>query len=84
MMKQKAYLGIELGSTRIKAVLVDGKHKPVAQGGFTWDNRFENGVWTYPLDEAWQGVRAAVQELLDSLQEPVEIAGLGVSAMMHG
>ena len=84
MDKQKTYLGIELGSTRIKAVLVDEKHKPVAQGGFTWDNRFENGIWTYPLEEAWDGVRAAVKELLDSLSGPVEILGLGISAMMHG
>ncbi len=83
-MRQKAYLGIELGSTRIKAVLVDPRHKPVAQGSYTWDNRFENGVWTYPMEEAWDGIRAAVKELLDSLSEPVEIAGLGVSAMMHG
>ncbi|HPJ03288.1 MAG TPA: FGGY-family carbohydrate kinase [Candidatus Limiplasma sp.] len=84
MEKLKTYLGIELGSTRIKAVLIDGQNKPVAQGGFTWDNRFENGVWTYPLEEAWDGIRAAVKELLDSLDKSVEIAGLGVSAMMHG
>lgn len=84
MDKRTSYLGIELGSTRIKAVLVDETHKPVAQGGHTWDNRFENGIWTYPLEEAWSGVRAAVKELLDGLKEPVEIAGLGISAMMHG
>ena len=84
MEKQKTYLGIELGSTRIKAVLVDEKHKPVAQGGYTWDNRLENGVWTYPLEEAWEGVRAAVKELLDGLNATVEIACLGISAMMHG
>ena len=49
-------LGIELGSTRIKAVLVGDTCKPVAQGDFTWENRLENGIWTYPLEEVWQGV----------------------------
>lgn len=48
-------LGIELGSTRIKAVLVGDTCKPVAQGDFTWENRLENGIWTYPLEEVWQG-----------------------------
>ena len=52
-------LGIELGSTRIKAVLVGDTCKPVAQGDFTWENRLENGIWTYPLEEVWQGVQAA-------------------------
>ena len=84
MSGRKTYLGIELGSTRIKAVLIDDEHKPVAQGGFTWENRFENGVWTYPLEEAWEGLRAAVKELLDSIETPVSIEGLGISAMMHG
>ena len=51
-------LGIELGSTRIKAVLVGDTCKPVAQGDFTWENRLENGIWTYPLEEVWQGVQA--------------------------
>ncbi len=78
------YLGIELGSTRIKAVLIDERHRVVGQGSFTWENRFENGIWTYPLDEAWNGLRAAVKELLDGLKEPVRIGSLGISAMMHG
>ena len=51
-------LGIEFGSTRIKAVLVDGSHAPVAQGDFTWENQLKDGVWTYPLEEVWQGVQA--------------------------
>ena len=80
----RAFLGIELGSTRIKAVLIDESHKPVAQGGFTWENKFENGIWTYPLEEAWEGIRAAVKELLDGLPTSVTISGLGISAMMHG
>ena len=56
-------LGIELGSTRIKAVLVGDTCKPVAQGDFTWENRLENGIWTYPLEEVWQGVQAAYAAL---------------------
>ncbi len=80
----KTYLGIELGSTRIKAVLIDAQHRVVGQGGFTWENRLENGVWTYPLEEAWTGLRAAVAELLDGVKTPVSIEGLGISAMMHG
>ena len=80
----KTYLGIELGSTRIKAVLIDADHRVVGQGGFTWENRLENGVWTYPLEEAWTGLQAAVKELLDGLKTPVSIEGLGFSAMMHG
>ena len=80
----KTYLGIELGSTRIKAVLIDADYRVVGQGGFTWENRLENGVWTYPLEEAWTGLQAAVKELLDGLKTPVNIEGLGFSAMMHG
>jgi sugar (pentulose or hexulose) kinase len=84
MVKRKTYLGIELGSTRIKAVLIDSRHNPLAQGGYTWENRYENGVWTYPLEEAWEGLRAAVAELLNNVKTPVSIDGLGISAMMHG
>ena len=61
-------LGIEFGSTRIKAVLVDDACKPVAQGDFTWENRLENGVWTYPLDEVWRGVQAAYAALAADVQ----------------
>ena len=56
MMEGKnAVLGVELGSTRIKATLVDGAFRPVASGDYTWQSRLENGVWTYPLEEAWAG-----------------------------
>jgi sugar (pentulose or hexulose) kinase len=84
MKDQQTYLGIELGSTRIKAVLIDTNHRVVGQGGYTWENRFENGIWTYPLEEAWTGLQTAVAELLDSVKAPVSIAGLGISGMMHG
>ena len=86
---QECTLGIEFGSTRIKAVLVDAACKPVAQGDFTWENRLENGVWTYPLEEAWQGVQAAYAALAADVQakygQPLTTVGcIGISAMMHG
>ena len=82
-------LGIEFGSTRIKAVLVDENCKPVAQGDFTWENRLENGVWTYPLAEVWQGVQAAYAALAADVRakfgQPLTTVGcIGISAMMHG
>lgn len=82
-------LGIELGSTRIKAVFVGDTCKPVAQGDFTWENRLENGIWTYPLEEVWQGVQAAyaalAADVLAKCGQPLTTVGcIGVSAMMHG
>ena len=53
----KSILGIEFGSTRIKAVLIDEDHNPIAEGGHEWENRFENGVWTYSLDDIWTGLK---------------------------
>ncbi|WP_300344337.1 xylulokinase [uncultured Oscillibacter sp.] len=73
-------LGIELGSTRIKAVSIDGSFRPVSSGDYTWASRFEDGVWTYPLEEVWTGLRAAVSKVEDR----ESIAAMGVSAMMHG
>ena len=49
----KAVLGIEFGSTRIKAVLVDEEHHPIASGSHEWGNRLENGLWTYSLEDIW-------------------------------
>lgn len=80
----KTILGIELGSTRIKAVLIDQNHKPVASGDYSWVSRYENGIWTYPLEEVWTGLRSALAALQDSLTQPAEIAAAGVSGMMHG
>ena len=73
-------LGIELGSTRIKAVTIDGGFKPVSSGDYTWVSRYENGVWTYPLEEVWTGLKAA----LSQVENRDGIAAAGVSAMMHG
>ena len=85
----RAVLGIELGSTRIKAVLVGPDHQPLAQGGHTWENQLVDGTWTYGLDEVEAGVQAAVAALLADAEErhgvrPTAVAALGVSAMMHG
>ena len=56
----KSYLGIELGSTRIKAVSIDENHRPVSSGDYTWTSSYENNVWTYSLEEVWQGLRAGI------------------------
>ncbi|MDR2053211.1 MAG: FGGY-family carbohydrate kinase, partial [Treponema sp.] len=82
-------LGIELGSTRIKAVLIDGKHAPVASGSYDWENRLENGIWTYRLEDAWAGLQSAFRNLADDVRNrygaPLDTAGsIGISAMMHG
>lgn len=76
----KSYLGIELGSTRIKAVAIDDNHAPVSCGDYTWKSSYENGIWTYELSEVWRGLRAT----LSSVEERESIAAMGVSAMMHG
>ena len=78
-------LGIELGSTRIKAVLIDEKHVPVASGDFEWENQLVNGVWTYSLDTVREGVQTCFANLVKNLGRPIGTVGaIGVSAMMHG
>ena len=82
-------LGIELGSTRIKGVLIDEKHQVVASGSFGWENNLENGVWTYALSDAVKGVQACFAELKADAQtkfgQPLKrVAAIGVSGMMHG
>ena len=74
------YLGIELGSTRIKAVAIDGKHIPVSSGDYIWKSTYENGIWTYDLAEVWQGLKVA----LSGVENRESVAAMGVSAMMHG
>ena len=82
-------LGIELGSTRIKAVLVDENNIPIASGGHGWENKLENGVWTYSLDAIWTGLTDCYQDLKKDVQEKYGITlktfgAIGFSAMMHG
>ena len=76
----KTCLGIELGSTRIKAVAIDESFKPVSSGDYTWASKYENGVWTYSLDEVWTGLKSAISQV----ENRENIAAAGVSAMMHG
>ena len=85
----KAILGIEFGSTRIKAVLIDQENKPIAQGSHEWENQLVDGLWTYSIDAIWNGVqdcyadlRANVKKLYDT--EIETLAAIGISAMMHG
>lgn len=75
------YLGIELGSTRIKSVLINEKLELAAVGNHNWENRFENGVWTYHLPDIWAGIQASVDDLDFDLSQ---VKCVGVSAMMHG
>jgi sugar (pentulose or hexulose) kinase len=82
-------LGIELGSTRVKAVLIDETYTAVAQGSFEWENRLLDGVWTYRLDEVWTALAASFAKLRADVRSrygiPLTRAGaLGISAMMHG
>ena len=82
-------IGIEFGSTRIKAVMVDEAGKPIAQGDYGWENQYENGVWTYSLDMIWTGLKEAYAKLLADVQEKygtvIKTTGaIGFSAMMHG
>ena len=85
----KTFLGIELGSTRIKACLIDDTFSPIADGSHSWENRLENGYWTYSLDEIHSGVQSCYSDLKRDVREKygvtLETAGaMGISAMMHG
>ncbi len=85
----RAVLGIELGSTRIKAVLVDPTGRPLASGGHAWENRFVDRTWTYTEDDVRTGLREAFAAVCAEAQErfgvrPTRLGALGVSAMMHG
>ncbi|MDR0639026.1 MAG: FGGY-family carbohydrate kinase [Spirochaetaceae bacterium] len=85
----ETFLGIELGSTRIKAVLIGGDYEPIAAGGYDWENRLVDGVWTYSLDEVWTGVQGAFAALAEDVAGRYGVTlrttgAIGVSAMMHG
>jgi len=85
----KSVLGIEFGSTRIKAVLVDENNKPIASGAHDWENRLENGIWTYSLDDIWNGLQDCYKKLTEDVQAQygeklTKIGAIGFSAMMHG
>ena len=85
----KTALGIELGSTRIKAVLIDEKHIPIASGDFEWENQLVNGIWTYSMDMVHKGVQTCFANLKADVKakfgaELTTVGAIGVSAMMHG
>lgn len=85
----RAVLGLEFGSTRIKAVLVDNKHQPIAQGNWDWENRLEDNIWTYSLEDIWEGLRGCYKSLAEDVQTKynvplTKLAALGFSGMMHG
>jgi sugar (pentulose or hexulose) kinase len=85
----KTALGIEFGSTRIKAVLIDEDHAPIASGSYEWENRYEDGVWTYHLEDVWTGLQESFKklshEVLEKYNTPLKTIGaIGFSAMMHG
>ena len=85
----KTALGIEFGSTRIKAVLIGEDHKPIASGSYEWENRYENGIWTYSLEDVWTGLQESYRnlcnEVLEKYNTPLQTIGaIGFSAMMHG
>ena len=86
---KKTALGIELGSTRIKAVLIDENFLPIASGDYEWENQFVNGVWTYSMDAVHTGLRSCFAALKADVKEKyglelTELGAIGVSAMMHG
>lgn len=85
----KAILGIEFGSTRIKAVLIDENNNPIAQGSHEWENQLVDGLWTYSTEAIWFGLQDCYRDLRANVlaQYGVEIenlAAIGISAMMHG
>ena len=85
----EAILGIELGSTRIKAVLIAPDSTPIASGGFGWENSLDDGIWTYSLDLVWEGLQASFRKLVEDVKgqygiELKKLKAFGISGMMHG
>ena len=85
----KAILGIEFGSTRIKAVLIDQNNNPIAQGSHEWENQLIDGLWTYSIEAIWNGLQNCYADLRSNVKKlydtEIELLGaIGISAMMHG
>ena len=85
----KAILGIEFGSTRIKAVLIDQNNNPIAQGSHEWENQLIDGLWTYSIEAIWNGLENCYADLRSNVKKlydtEIELLGaIGISAMMHG
>ena len=89
ILNNKTALGIEFGSTRIKAVLVGEDNAPIASGSHEWENRLDNGVWTYTLEDIWTGLQDCYRDLAVDVKKQYDVelttvGALGFSAMMHG
>jgi sugar (pentulose or hexulose) kinase len=85
----KTFLGVEFGSTRIKAMLIGDDHAPIASGSHEWENRYDNGIWTYSLEDIWTGLQESYRKLssefIGKYNTPLPTIGaIGFSAMMHG
>ena len=85
----KTVLGIEFGSTRIKAVLIGEDHTPIASGSYDWENQYENGIWTYKLDEVVAGLQECYRRLTREVEQQYTVrlrtlGAIGFSGMMHG
>lgn len=85
----KTALGIEFGSTRIKAVLVGDDHTPIASGSHDWENRLENNIWTYSLEDIWKGLQDSYQKMKQDVKNKYDVSlqtigAIGFSGMMHG
>lgn len=85
----KTVLGVEFGSTRIKAVLIGEDYTPIASGSYAWENRYEHGLWTYRLEDVWTGFQESYRNLSNGVFAQYNIriqsiGAIGVSAMMHG
>ena len=86
---KKTALGIEFGSTRIKAVLIDENQSPVASGGYEWENKLEDGIWTYSMEDVHKGAQECFASLRNDVKEQFgvelsEVGSIGISGMMHG
>ncbi len=85
----KTALGIELGSTRIKAVLIGEDNSPIASGGYGWENQYKDGVWTYSIEDVWKGLQGSYSKLAEEVKSKYDVSlqtigSIGFSAMMHG
>ena len=85
----RAVLGLELGSTRIKAVLIDDMYRPVATGSFEWENQLKDGIWTYAIEDALKGVQSCYASLAAEVYDTygvtlTKLSVIGISGMIHG
>lgn len=85
----RTVLGIELGSTRIKAVLIGEDYAPIASGSQTWENRYEDGIWTYRIEDVWKGLQDSYYQMTCDVKKRYgmslkTIGAIGFSGMMHG